>query len=581
MKRLTIFSLTCLFSVGAVLAQQGVTQCGVPTGQPKFPLLTYQELPDPTAPSDKEWVAVTSTQVSWGTTDVRYAKHQLPQLKKQQTVSLKGWRGERVNAQAVVWTGVELKDLNFSFGDFKDKKGNVLPKDAFTGGFVRYVMTDELNKDGRGACGHRKSIDYDSLLVADPIDTNLKTMALPARTVQPVWVQCWIPQSATPGTYQGELLINDGSRLLQRLNLEITVSSRELPQPSEWAYHLDLWQSPYAVARYYQVPLWSQEHFDAMRPLMKMLADAGQKIITATLTHKPWNGQTEDYFDTMVTWIKRADGTWAFDYTIFDRWVEFMMSVGIDKQINCYSMVPWELSFQYYDQATNSLQFVKTAPGEAAYEEIRETVQIHDLEVQPTTVAPTETKVVETVADNKQESYVAPAGLADLMASNQNVIGWLTIGNTKIDYPVCQNKSDNEYFLHRDINGQKNTAGSIYLDSIQDINAKGLHVVYGHHMKNGTMFKDVSRFTSAKYMAEHQDITLWTGKREIKLKPIACYAGPADGSYRTNFQTTDELHKFIKTKCGKDIISDNVFVFITCSYGGNDERTYLICEEEG
>ena len=41
MKRLTIFSLTCLFSVGAVLAQQGVTQCGVPTGQPKFPLLTY------------------------------------------------------------------------------------------------------------------------------------------------------------------------------------------------------------------------------------------------------------------------------------------------------------------------------------------------------------------------------------------------------------------------------------------------------------------------------------------------------------------------------------------------------------
>ena len=101
-------------------------------------------MPDPTAPSDKEWVAVTSTQVSWGTTDVRYSKHQLPQLKKQRTVSLKGWRGERVNAQAVVWTGVELKDLNCSFGDFKDKKGNVLPKDAFTGGFVRYVMTDEL-----------------------------------------------------------------------------------------------------------------------------------------------------------------------------------------------------------------------------------------------------------------------------------------------------------------------------------------------------------------------------------------------------------------------------------------------------
>ena len=370
MKRFTIFSLTCFLSMCSVFAQQGVTQCGVPTGQPKFPLQAYQELPDPAAPSEKEWAAVTAPQVSWGTIDVRYAKHQLPALKKTTNTSLKGWRGERVNAQAVVWTGTELKDLNFSFTDFKDKKGNSLSGDALTAGFVRYVMTDELNKDGRGASGSRKSVDFDSLWVADPTDSELKTMALPARTVQPIWVQCWIPQSAVPGTYKGQLLVNDGSNLLQRLNLEITVSSRVLPQPSEWAFHLDLWQSPYAVARYYQVPLWSQEHLDAMRPLMKMLANAGQKIITATLTHKPWNGQTEDYFDTMVTWIKRADGTWTFDYTIFDRWVEFMMSVGIDKQINCYSMVPWKLSFQYYDQATNSLKFVKTAPGEQAYEEL-------------------------------------------------------------------------------------------------------------------------------------------------------------------------------------------------------------------
>ena len=370
MKRLTIISLASLFGMSALFAQQGVTQCGTPTGQPKFPLGTYQELPALATPSEKEWAAVTAAQVSWGTTDTRYAKHQLPSLKNQKNISLKGWRGERVNAQAVVWTGTELQDLNFSFSDFKDKKGNMLPKEALTAGFVRYVMTDELNKDGRGACGYRKSVDFDSLLVADPIDSNLKSMTLPARTVQPIWVQCWIPQSAASGIYKGELLVNDGSHLLQRLNLEINVSSRELPQPSEWAFHLDLWQNPYAVARYYQVPLWSQEHLDAMRPLMKMLANAGQKVITATLMHKPWNGQTEDYFDTMVTWMKRADGTWAFDYTIFDRWVEFMMSVGIDKQINCYSMVPWELSFQYYDQATNSLKSVKTAPGEQAYEEM-------------------------------------------------------------------------------------------------------------------------------------------------------------------------------------------------------------------
>ena len=68
----------------------------------------------------------------------------------------------------------------------------------------------------------------------------------------------------------------------------------------------------------------------------------------------------------MVTWTKKVNGTWAFDYDVFDKWVEMMMSVGIDKQINCYSMVPWKLSFQYFDQATNSMQYVKTSIGRSS-----------------------------------------------------------------------------------------------------------------------------------------------------------------------------------------------------------------------
>ena len=371
MKRITTLLLSCLVSTGPLLAQQGVTQCGTPTGQAPFPIQSYKELPDPVAPSEKEWAAVKAPQVQWGNTDTRYAKHAVPVIQPQKSITLEGWRGEKLHAQAVVWTGTDLKGLNYSLSEFKNSKGDVLPADAFSGGFVRYVMTDELNKDGRGGCGYRPDHSiYDSLLVADPIDHLLTSMPMEAKSTQAIWINCQVPQTVSPGVYRGTVEVKDGDNRLSTLKMDIKVSSRVLPAPSQWAFHLDLWQSPFAVARYYQVPLWSQEHFDAMRPLMKMLADAGQKIITATLTHKPWNGQTEDYFDTMVTWMKRADGTWAFDYTIFDRWVEFMMSVGIDKQINCYSMVPWELSFQYYDQATNSLQFVKTAPGDAAYEEM-------------------------------------------------------------------------------------------------------------------------------------------------------------------------------------------------------------------
>lgn len=371
MKQKNLLLFACLLSSGAIFAQQGVTQCGVPTGQPPFPVASYTELADPAQPVVKEWAAIQTPRVSWGSTDVRYGKHEVPGLKQQNTLRLRAWRGEKVNAQAVVWTGSELSDLNCTLSDFKNNKGEFIPADACEVGFVRYVMTDELNKDGKGACGHREDHTlYDSLLVADPIDPTVKSMLLPSMTTQPVWVNCRIPQSAAPGTYKGDLLVKDGDRLLGKLKMEIRVSDRVLPAPSEWAYHLDLWQNPFAVARYYQVPLWSQAHLDAMRPLMKMLADAGQKIITASIMHKPWNGQTEDYFETMVTWMKKADGTWGFDYTVFDRWVEFMMSTGIDRQINCYSMVPWELSFQYFDQATNSLQSVKTAPGEKEYEEM-------------------------------------------------------------------------------------------------------------------------------------------------------------------------------------------------------------------
>lgn len=371
MKRITLSLFSCLLSFGVLSAQQGVTQCGVPTGQTPFPILTYTELPDPMQPVPREWAMVKTPHVSWGSTDVRYAKHKVPQLKQQNTLRLHAWRGERVNAQAVVWTGSEVENLNCTLSDLKNNKGGVLPSEAWNIGFVRYVMTDELNKDGKGACGYRPDHSlYDSLLVADPIDHMMQSGLLEAMTTQPVWVKCQIPQSATPGTYKGEVCVKDGDRLLGKLKLEIQVSDRVLPVPSEWTYHLDLWQNPFAVARYYQVPLWSQAHLDAMRPLMKMLADAGQKIITASIMHKPWNGQTEDFFETMVTWMKKADGTWGFDYTVFDRWVEFMMSVGIDRQINCYSMVPWELSFQYFDQATNSMKFVKTAPGEKEYEEM-------------------------------------------------------------------------------------------------------------------------------------------------------------------------------------------------------------------
>lgn len=337
----------------------------------KFPLGDYVELTD-TKPHDGDevWSKMTApVRFCWGTTDVRYKKLNVPDVKATGTLRLKAWKGERVNAQAVLWTQKELEGAEIAVSELKNGS-SVIPASAVNTYFVRYVMTDELNKDGSGGCGPRENkAEWDSSMVADVLDI-VRVREVQARSTQPVWLNVWVPADARPGKYKGTLTVSGKNFEAMKLPFEIEVVNRTLPEPQKWAFHLDLWQNPYAVARYYQVPLWSKEHFDAMRPIMKMLANVGQRAITASIMHKPWAGQTEDHYDSMIFRMKKLDGTWVYDYTVFDKWVEFMMNeVGIKDLISCYTMIPWALSFDYFDQATNRVQFIKAAPGEEAYAE--------------------------------------------------------------------------------------------------------------------------------------------------------------------------------------------------------------------
>jgi hypothetical protein len=307
-------------------------------------------------------------QLNWGSADIRYPNSEEPVLPKTTRFSAKAWKGERVNAQAVLWTKEDLSGVTVTADDLKCGT-SVIPSSAVKTNFVSYVMTDELNKNGKGGCGDRQNkAEWDSSMVADILDIN-KIIDLKANTAQAIWVNVWAPADTKAGKYKGTLTVSGKNFAPISLNLDLEVLNRTLPPPKDWQFHLDLWQNPYAVARYYQVPLWSQAHFDAMRPIMKILADAGQKVITTTIMNKPWNGQTEDAFDAMVGKTKKIDGSWSYDYTVFDKWVEFMQSVGIDKQINCYTLIPWALRFDYFDQATNRVLFLETKPGEAAYDE--------------------------------------------------------------------------------------------------------------------------------------------------------------------------------------------------------------------
>lgn len=291
------------------------------------------------------------TTLGWGSIDVRYSQTEVPKT-SQKSPLLRAWRGERVAAQAVLTTQEELKSVDFTVSDLKSGR-HIIPASAVKKYFVRYVITSTF-KNKR-----------DSILVADRLEP-AATCHMEKGTTQPLWLDIQVPAETVPGTYKGSVIVNcDGKKL--SLPLQLQVADRVLPEPSKWSFHLDLWQNPYTVARYFDVPLWSSQHFDKMRPIMQMLAAAGQKVITCSVINRPWNGQTFDHFESMIAKMKQLDGTWKYDYTVFDRWVEFMMSCGITKQIDCYTLVPWHYRFDYYDCATNSVKHLDCRPGEAKY----------------------------------------------------------------------------------------------------------------------------------------------------------------------------------------------------------------------
>ena len=315
---------------------------------------TYEpELADPKPGAQETWNIVKNVTLQWGSTDVRYSRSQ--PATGQKTLVLDAWRGERVSAQAVLSTPVDLARVTFEVSDLRNGKA-LIPASVINKYFVRYVMTD----------WHENKAD--SFLLPDHLSPDTE-MKVAAHTTRPLWLDIRVPQDAKPGTYKGTLTVScDGQSLTLPLSLQ--VCSRVLPAPSEWAFHLDLWQNPFAVARYFNVPLWSKAHFDHMRPIMKLLADAGEKVITCSIIQHPWNCQTYDPFESMIAKMKQIDGTWKYDYTVFDQWVQFMMDCGIDKQIDCYTLVPWHYVFDYYDCATNSTKTVKCEPKQAEYREL-------------------------------------------------------------------------------------------------------------------------------------------------------------------------------------------------------------------
>lgn len=306
--------------------------------------------------------------VSFTNSNRRYNQGIVPDIQLQSQLQLTGWRGEKLNAQILVWAGIDINPVSVAVEDLVSKKGQRIAASQLSAGFVGYVMTDEF----KNGCGYRKPQNFDSSLVADPIFTEKKQTKLNKNTVQPMWVSIAIPANIPPGEYTGNIMVKAGKKF--PLRFTVKVLNKTLPPSSLWKFNLDFWQHPAAIARVHQVKLWSDEHFALMKKYYAMLAAAGQKNITASIVNEPWGHQTYDDYPSLVKWIKKKDGSWLYDYSLFDKYISFVMDCGITNRINCYSMVPWKIAFQYFDESSGKDTLFTNAIGSAAYNEFWKTM---------------------------------------------------------------------------------------------------------------------------------------------------------------------------------------------------------------
>lgn len=176
-----------------------------------------------------------------------------------------------------------------------------------------------------------------------------------------------------------------------------------------------------------------------------------------------------------------------------------------------------------------------------------------------------------------------------LRASNSDIVAWIYIPGTNIDYPVVQGK-DNDEYLHTDFYGTKNaivSVGSIFLDyqNAKDFSDAN-NVLYGHHLNDGTMFSAIAEMASQSKFDDARVIYLLTPNGNYKLRTFSLIHCAADDPLvQTTFASAEEQASYIQDKIGRTVVDvDDVpdvsamtktFALSTCDNSADNGRYVL------
>ena len=169
----------------------------------------------------------------------------------------------------------------------------------------------------------------------------------------------------------------------------------------------------------------------------------------------------------------------------------------------------------------------------------------------------------------------------------KNCVAWIEIPGTDIDYPVMQKQGDSEYYLRRNYKGEYSYSGTPFLDENCNIRLSKNLIVYGHNMKDGTMFSDLMKYKDLQFCTEHQAMKLTIDGITYNYTLYAvCSVDASDGWYTFTGQTSEdnfaELISHIQNRSSyissteQAEYGDHILTLSTCDYASEDSRLIVI-----
>lgn len=190
--------------------------------------------------------------------------------------------------------------------------------------------------------------------------------------------------------------------------------------------------------------------------------------------------------------------------------------------------------------------------------------------------------------DDEQEDIIDMQKLYEI---NSDIVAWIRIDNTNIDYPIMQTKENKNYYLRRNFYKQYSYWGTPYLAENNDIKTSDNLIIYGHHINNSKMFGELENYKSKIYYEEHKNIHLYTLEetREYEIisvfKTVACNGfeyynfikAVDEGEFNTFVNKCKEL-SFYNTE-NTAIYGDKLLTLSTCEYSSKNGRLVVVAKQ--